>query len=63
MMTSELRYVLKSNGNYEWCSDQESLRELLVDLQEVADELGLDFTEALAWATPQERKAGFDPCI
>jgi hypothetical protein len=49
MMTSELRDVLKSNSNYEWCSDQESLREVLVDLREVADALELDFAEALAW--------------
>ena len=63
MMTSELRYVLKSNSDYEGCSDQESLREILVDLRDVAGELDLDFAEALVRSEPPESEGALDPCI
>jgi hypothetical protein len=45
-MTSELRYLLKTNSNCEACCDQASLRDLLTDLRAVADDLGLDFAGA-----------------
>jgi hypothetical protein len=54
MMTSQLRHVLKSNSKYRWCSDQQSLRDVLADLQEVARELELDFADALARAATRE---------
>jgi hypothetical protein len=46
MMTSELRYLLKTCSDCEACSDQESLRVLLTDLRAVADDLDLDFVAA-----------------
>ena len=55
MMTSELRYLLKTNSDYEVCSDQESLRGLLTDLRAVADDLGLDFAAAFVGGEPEVR--------
>jgi hypothetical protein len=46
MVTSELRYLLKTNSDCEGCSDQDSLRDLLADLRAVADDLDLDFAGA-----------------
>jgi hypothetical protein len=45
-MTTELRYLLKSNSECEACTDQESLCVLLTDLRAVADDLDLDFAGA-----------------
>jgi hypothetical protein len=55
MMTSELRYPLKTTSDYEACSDQESLRCLLTDLRAVADDLDLDFAVAFAGGEPEVR--------
>jgi hypothetical protein len=52
MMTSELRYLLKTTSDGEACSDQESLRVLLADLRAVADDLDLDFARAYFEAAP-----------
>jgi hypothetical protein len=46
MMTTELRYLLKSNSDHEARSDQASLGDLLADLRAVADDLELDFAGA-----------------
>jgi hypothetical protein len=48
MMTSELRYLLKTNSDCDACSDQESLSALLADLREVAHDLDLDFGKRIA---------------
>ena len=66
MMNCELRHLLKSNSDYEACTDQESLRALLVDLRGVAEDLDLDFAGAYSEAgTPSELgdEARFCPCI
>ena len=66
MMTSELRYLLKTNSDCEACSDQESLYLLLTDLRVVADDLHLDFARAgLEAGTLSELRdpASVDPCI
>jgi hypothetical protein len=66
MMTSELRYLLKTNSNCEGFSDQESLRLLLADLREVANDLELDFCKANVDAeTLNEARdwLQFDPAI
>jgi hypothetical protein len=65
-MTSELRYLLKTASDCEACSDQESLRALLTDLREVADDLYLDFGAAyLDAGTLSELRdqSPFCPCI
>jgi hypothetical protein len=46
MITSESRYLHKTNSDCEACGDQESLRVLPTDLQAVVDDLGLDFADA-----------------
>jgi hypothetical protein len=66
MMTSELRYLLKTNSDSEGCSDQASLRDLLSDLRAVAEDLDLNFDGArLAAEGLRELRAqwAFDPCI
>jgi hypothetical protein len=55
-MNSELMYLFKTNSDCEDCSDQESLRVLLTDLREVADDLGLDFAEAISRKKNEEGK-------
>jgi hypothetical protein len=66
MMTSELRYLLKTNSGSEGCSDQASLRDLLSGLRTVADDLDLNFDGArLEAESLRDLRAqlAFDPCI
>jgi hypothetical protein len=63
MMTSELRYLLKTNSNCEACSDQASLCALLTDLRAVADDLDLDFAGANIKAATQSDWHNQWPCI
>jgi len=66
MMTSELRYLLKTNSDCEACSDQESLCVLLNELRVVANDLHLDFGGAnLEAGTLSELRdhSVFFPCI
>jgi hypothetical protein len=63
MMTSELRYLLKTNSNCEACSDQASLCALLADLRVVADDLDLDFARADFKAGTQSEWHDQWPCI
>jgi hypothetical protein len=66
MMTSELRYLLKTNSGCEGCSDQESLCALLTELRVVADDLYLDFAGAnldAGYFSTLSDRATFDPCI
>jgi hypothetical protein len=63
MMTSELRYLLKTASDCEACSDQESLCRLLTDLRAVADDLDLDFAGAYPKARIfSERRDQLVPC-
>jgi hypothetical protein len=65
-MSSELRYLLKTDSDCEACSDQASLGDLLTDLRAVADDLGLDFAAAyLEAGTLSELRdpSPFYPCI
>jgi hypothetical protein len=61
-MNSELRYLLKTNSECEGCNDQQSLRDLLIDLRAVADDLDLDFNGASVEVEALDL-SGFDPCI
>jgi hypothetical protein len=66
MMSSELRYLLKTNSNCEACTDQESLCVLLTDLRVVADELDLSFSRANFEAGTLSElpdRSTFCPCI
>jgi SAM-dependent methyltransferase len=63
MMTSELRYLLKTNSDHEVCSDQASLRDLFADLRALADDLDLDFGEAYREAEIVRDLSCFDPVI
>ena len=66
MMTSELRYLIKTTSDCEGCPDQESLYVLLPDLRAVADDLELDFASAyLKAGTFSEllEQSPFCPCI
>jgi hypothetical protein len=47
-MTRELRYLLKTNGDCEARSDQESLCALLTDLRAVGDDVYLDLPRRLS---------------
>jgi hypothetical protein len=65
-MTCELRYLLKTNSDHEVCTDQASLRELLIDLRAVADDLDLNFTAAKFEAETSAElfdESAFCPCI
>ena len=66
-MFSELEYLIKSHSDHEALSDQSSLRDVLTDLRQVADSLGLNFPLALAGAKTAADQfptlASFDPCI
>jgi len=65
-MTSELRYLLKTNSDCEGSSDQDSLRCVLTDLRAVADDLDLGFGRALLEARLFQAARdwlAFDPSI
>jgi hypothetical protein len=47
-MLSELEYLLKTHGEEQARSDQSSLRDVLMEVRHLADDLGLDFGSALA---------------
>jgi hypothetical protein len=47
-MDSELEHVLRTYSDHEVISEQGSLRDLLTCLRRLAEELQLDFKEALA---------------
>jgi hypothetical protein len=63
MMTSELRYLPKTNSDHEVCSDQATLRDLVADLWALADDLELDFGAAFREAEIVRDPLRFDPCI
>jgi hypothetical protein len=66
MMDSELRHLLRTYSDHEVMSEQDSLRELLICLRSLAEELQLDFEEALteSGAFYQDRLfQAFDPCL
>jgi len=65
-MDSELEYMLKTYSNHEVTSEQVSLRDLLTCLRGVAEELQLDFQDALtdSGTAYQDRLfQAFDPCL
>ena len=66
-MLSELEHILRTHGDHEVLSDQASLRDMLIDMRRLADDLGLDFRLALARAEveddPLRTMASFDPSI
>jgi hypothetical protein len=66
-MFSELEYLMRTHSDHEAMSEQSSLRDMLMGLREVADDLGLDFRLAIARANVEfdqfPTMASFDPCI
>jgi hypothetical protein len=66
-MLSELEHILRTHGDHEVLSDQASLRDMLIDMRRLADDLGLDFWLTLTGAEvendPCLTYAAFDPCI
>jgi hypothetical protein len=65
-MDSELEHVLRTYSDHEVISEQGSLRDLLTCLRSLAEELQLDFKEALAGSDDayQDRLLqAFDPCL
>jgi hypothetical protein len=63
MMTSVLRYLLKTNSNHEVCSDHASLRDLVAELRTLADDLDLDIGAAYREAEIVRDPLLFDPVI
>jgi hypothetical protein len=66
MMNGELEHLLMTYRDHEVISEQGSLRDLLTCLHSLAEELQLDFEEALAEsnAAYQDRLLqAFDPCL
>jgi hypothetical protein len=66
MMNTELEHLLRTYGDHEVISEQGSLRDLLTCLRSLAEELQLDFEEALTEsdAVYQDRlMQGFDPYL
>jgi hypothetical protein len=65
-MEAELEHLLRTYSDHEAISEQGSLRDLLTCLRNLADELELDFEEALREADDAHRKRLlqiFDPCL
>jgi hypothetical protein len=66
-MFSELEYLMRTYSDHEAVSEQSSLRDMLIGLRRVADDLGLDFRSAIAGAKVEDdlfpTMASFDPCI
>jgi hypothetical protein len=65
-MDHELEHVLRTYSDHEVMSEQGSLRELLKSLRRLAEELQLDFKEALTESDTafQDRLLqAFDPCL
>jgi hypothetical protein len=65
-MDSELEHLLRTYSNHEVISTQGSLRDLLTSLRSLAEELQLDFEEALTESNAgyQDRLLlAFDPCL
>jgi hypothetical protein len=66
MMDSELEHLLRTYSDHEVISEQGSLQDLLTCLRSLAEELQLDFEEALTEsdAAYQDRLLqAFDPCL
>ena len=65
-MDSELEHLLRTHCDHEVISGQGSLRDLLTCLRSLAEELQIDFQEALTEsdAVYQDRLLqAFDPCL
>jgi hypothetical protein len=66
MMNGELEHLLRTHSDHEAISEQGSLRALLASLRSLAEELHLDFEEALMESDTayQDRLLlAFDPCL
>ena len=65
-MDRELEHVLRTHSDHEVIKEQDGLRDLLTSLRSLAEELQLDFQEALTEsdAAYQDRLLqAFDPCL
>jgi hypothetical protein len=66
MMHGELEHLLKTHCDHKGTGEQGSLRDILAGLRHLADELQLDFAEALAGSAAvyeEQRLLEFDPCL
>jgi hypothetical protein len=66
MMHDELEHLLRTHCDHEATGEQGSLRDVLAGLRRLADELQLDFGEALAGsaaARAEQPLLEFDPCL
>jgi hypothetical protein len=65
-MEAELEHLLRTYSDNEVISEQGSLRDLLICLRNLADELQLDLEEALTESADVHRERllqAFDPCL
>jgi hypothetical protein len=65
-MHGELEHLLRTHCDHEATGEQGSLRAILAGLRGLADELRLDFGEALAGsaaARAEQLLREFDPCL
>jgi hypothetical protein len=65
-MDRELEHLLRTYSDHEVIGEQGGLRDLLACLRNLAEELRLDFEEALTEsdATHEDRRLlAFDPCV
>jgi hypothetical protein len=66
MMNGELEHLLRTCSDHEAISEQGGLREVLASLRSLAEELQLNFEEALTASDTayQDRLLlAFDPCL
>ena len=65
-MDSELEHMLRTHSDHEVLSEQGCLRDLLTSLRNLADELQLNFEEALTESNAvyhDRLLLAFDPCL
>jgi hypothetical protein len=65
-MDRELEHLLRTYSDHEVISEQGGLRDLLASLRNLAEELQLDFEEALTESDAgyeDRRLLAFDPCL
>ena len=65
-MNSQLEHLLRTHSDHEVISEQRGLSELLTSLRSLAQELQLNFEEALMESGDAYRNRlfqGFDPCV
>jgi hypothetical protein len=65
-MHGELEHLLRTYSDHEVSSEQRSLRDILAGLRNLADDLQLDFAQALTGSKAsyeEQLLLEFDPCL